>query len=48
MGTFLSLKGFMKTPAGAQRARAIYALARPNYHPTAVAALDHIVLGPAR
>jgi hypothetical protein len=34
----------MKTPAGAQRARAIYALARPNYHPIAAASLDAIVL----
>jgi len=34
----------MKTPAGAERARAIYAQARPNYHPIAVATLDDIVL----
>src|SRR6185295_17622177 len=26
----------MKTPAGAERARAIYSRARPNYHPIAV------------
>jgi leukotriene-A4 hydrolase len=34
----------MKTPAGAARARAIYARARPNYHPIAVNTLDGIVL----
>jgi len=34
----------MKTPAGAARARAIYAQARPNYHPIATATLDSIVL----
>ena len=34
----------MKTPAGAARARAIYAQARPNYHPIASATLDTIVL----
>ena len=34
----------VKTPAGAERARAIYAKARPNYHPIAVATLDDIVL----
>jgi len=34
----------MKTPDGAARARAIYAKARPNYHPIAVATLDDIVL----
>jgi aminopeptidase N len=34
----------MKSPAGAQRARAIYARARPNYHPIAAATLDAIVL----
>jgi aminopeptidase N len=38
----------MKTPAGAERARAIYAKARPNYHPIAVATLDEIVLKGAR
>jgi leukotriene-A4 hydrolase len=39
----------MKTPAGAQRARAIYARARANYHPIATATLDAIVLkGTAR
>jgi len=38
----------MKTPAGAERARAIYARARPNYHPIATASLDPIVLKPAR
>ena len=39
----------MKTPAGAQRARAIYTLARPNYHPIAAATLDAIVLkGPKK
>ena len=36
----------MKTPAGAARARAIYAKARPNYHPIATATLDAIVLKP--
>ncbi len=36
----------VKTPAGAQRARAIYAKARPNYHPIAAATLDAIVLRP--
>ena len=34
----------MKTPAGAARARVIYARARPNYHPIAVNTLDGIVL----
>ncbi len=34
----------MKTPAGAERARAIYAKARANYHPIATATLDAIVL----
>jgi aminopeptidase N len=34
----------MKTPAGAERARAIYARARSNYHPIAVTTLDAIVL----
>jgi hypothetical protein len=38
----------MKTPAGAERARAIYSRARPNYHPIAVATLDAIVLGGKR
>jgi hypothetical protein len=39
----------MKTPAGAERARAIYARARPNYHPIATSTLDAIVLkGAAR
>ena len=38
----------MKTPAGAERARAIYARARPNYHPIATQTLDAIVLRPAR
>jgi aminopeptidase N len=33
----------MKTPAGAERARAIYARARANYHPIATATLDPIV-----
>jgi leukotriene-A4 hydrolase len=38
----------MKTPAGAARARAIYAKARPNYHPIATASLDGIVLAGSR
>jgi len=38
----------MKTPAGAARARAIYAQARANYHPIATASLDGIVLKDAR
>jgi leukotriene-A4 hydrolase len=33
----------MKTPQGAERARRIYAKARPGYHPIAVATLDGIV-----
>ncbi len=33
----------MKTPAGAERARAIYSRARPNYHPIATATLDAIL-----
>jgi aminopeptidase N len=33
----------MKTPAGAERARAIYKLARPNYHPIATSTLDAII-----
>ncbi len=36
----------MKTPAGAARARAIYAGARPNYHPIAATSIDAIVLKP--
>jgi leukotriene-A4 hydrolase len=35
----------VKTPAGAARAREIYARARPNYHPIAVRTLDAIVTG---
>jgi hypothetical protein len=38
----------MKTPAGAERARAIYGRARPNYHPIATATLDGIVLRETR
>jgi leukotriene-A4 hydrolase len=38
----------MKTSAGAARARAIYAAARPNYHPIATTTLDAIVLKPRR
>jgi leukotriene-A4 hydrolase len=39
----------MKTPAGAERARAMYVRARPNYHPIATATLDAIVFkGPKR
>ncbi|HEU4778482.1 MAG TPA: M1 family metallopeptidase, partial [Steroidobacteraceae bacterium] len=38
----------MKTPAGAARARAIYTLARPNYHPIATSTLDAIVLPGSR
>jgi len=34
----------LKTPAGAERARAIYLKARPNYHPIATAALDKLLL----
>jgi hypothetical protein len=34
----------MKTPVGAERARAIYTRARPNYHPIATGTLDPIVL----
>lgn len=34
----------MKTPSGADRARAIYARARANYHPIAVNTIDAIVL----
>jgi aminopeptidase N len=33
----------MKTPAGQQRARAIYAKARPGYHPIAQSAIDKIM-----
>jgi leukotriene-A4 hydrolase len=33
----------MQTPAGAARARAIYAQARPNYHPIATATLDALI-----
>jgi leukotriene-A4 hydrolase len=33
----------LKTPAGTERARAIYAKARPNYHPIAAAALDRVM-----
>jgi leukotriene-A4 hydrolase len=38
----------MKTPAGAARARDIYARARPNYHPIAAATIDAIVFKGAR
>jgi aminopeptidase N len=34
----------LKTPAGAERARAIYLKARPNYHPIAATALDKLLL----
>jgi hypothetical protein len=34
----------MRTPAGATRAREIYALARPTYHPVGQAYLDAVVL----
>jgi len=34
----------LKTPAGAERARAIYLKARPNYHPIATTALDQLLL----
>ena len=34
----------LKTPAGTERARAIYLKARPNYHPIAVSALDKLML----
>jgi leukotriene-A4 hydrolase len=37
----------MKTPAGATQARRVYALARPNYHPSAAAAIDAIVKPPS-
>jgi leukotriene-A4 hydrolase len=33
----------MKTPEGQQRARAIYAKARPGYHPMAQTSVDKIV-----
>ena len=33
----------IKTPAGAERARAIYAKARPTYHPIAVESLDKLL-----
>ncbi len=33
----------MKTPAGAVQAKRVYALARPGYHPEAVAAIDAVV-----
>lgn len=36
----------MKTPEGQQRARAIYAKARPGYHPIAQTAMDRIVTPP--
>ena len=36
----------MKTPDGAQRARAVYARARPGYHPITAATLDAIVGAP--
>ena len=35
-----------KTPQGRERARRIYAAARPGYHPIVVATLDPIVLAP--
>jgi leukotriene-A4 hydrolase len=38
----------MKTPAGAARARAIYARARPNYHAIATSTIDEIVFKGAR
>ncbi|MEJ0086625.1 MAG: M1 family metallopeptidase [Pseudomonadota bacterium] len=34
----------LKTPAGAERARAIYLKARPNYHPIATTTLDKLLL----
>jgi aminopeptidase N len=35
-------EALMKTPAGARRARATYARARPGYHPITIATLDRI------
>ncbi len=35
----------MKTPDGRERARRIYAQARPGYHPIAIATLDPIIAG---
>jgi leukotriene-A4 hydrolase len=35
--------GLMKTPAGSDFAKRVYALARPGYHPEAAAAIDAIV-----
>ena len=37
----------MKTPAGAARAKRVYALARPGYHPATAAAVDAIVTPPS-
>jgi len=34
----------LKTPAGAERARAIHLQARSNYHPIATTALDRLLL----
>ena len=33
----------MKTPAGSELAKRVYAIARPGYHPETVAAIDAIV-----
>ncbi len=38
----------MKTPTGAERARAIYTRARSGYHPIATATLDAIVYKDAK
>jgi leukotriene-A4 hydrolase len=37
----------MKTSAGSARAKRVYALARPGYHPLTVAAIDAIVNPPS-
>ena len=34
----------LKTPGGAERARAIHLQARSNYHPVATTALDRLLL----
>ncbi len=38
-------KALLATPAGRQRAEAIYATARPGYHPITVESVDRLLKG---
>jgi hypothetical protein len=41
------LEELAKTPEGLEKARAIYAIARPTYHPITQAAADLALKGPS-